>query len=332
MSASDDKQEGVADERRLAWGDKYRPRYSGVATFMRRPLLEEADQWEGVEIGLIGVPFDGAVTNRPGARHGPRQLRDQSTLMGQVNHQTGARPNDLANAADLGDVYIEHPYELNAAIDDIEAFYHTVVKAGIVPVTGGGDHSITLPIMRALAKVHGPVGMVHFDAHCDTGDELFGHKQHHGGPFKVAAEEGILDPKRTIQIGIRGPTEPLWAYSYDSGMTVIHIEELYQMGVAAVIEKAREIAGDGPTYISFDVDGMDPVYAPGTGTPEVGGFTSYEGMQMLRGLMGLNIIGGDLVEVSPPWDPSGTTGLNGVQMMWEILCLASQSVADKRGS
>jgi agmatinase len=332
LNSTDDSQEGVADERRLAWGDKYRPRYSGVATFMRRPHLEEPEQWEGVEIGLIGVPFDGAVTNRPGARHGPRHLRDQSTLMGQVNHQTGVRPHDLANSADLGDVFIEHPYVLDEAIDDIENFYDNVVKAGILPVSAGGDHSITLPIMRALAKAHGPVGMVHFDAHCDTSDELFGNKQHHGGPFKVAGEEGILDPKRTVQIGIRGPAEPVWVYSYESGMTVIHIEELYAMGIPAVIAKAREVVGDGPTYISFDVDGMDPVYAPGTGTPEVGGFTTYEAMQMLRGLGGLNIIGGDLVEVSPPWDPSGTTGLNGVQMMFEILCLAAQSVAEKRES
>jgi len=325
-----DNQEGVADERRLAWGEKYRPRYSGVATFMRRPLREEPEEWEGVEVGLIGVPFDGAVTNRPGARHGPRHLRDQSTLMGQVNHQTQVRPHDLAMSADLGDVFIEHPYELNGAIDDIEAFYDKVVASGIAPVTGGGDHSITLPIMRAMAKAHGPVGMVHFDAHCDTGEELFGHKQHHGGPFKVAVDEGLLDPKRTIQIGIRGPAEPLWAFSYESGMTVIHIEDLYAMGVDAVIAKAREVIGDGATYVSFDVDGMDPVYAPGTGTPEVGGFTTFEGMQMLRGLRGCNVVGGDLVEVSPPWDPSGTTGLNGVQMMFEILCLVAETVDSRR--
>jgi guanidinopropionase len=322
-----DEETGVSDERRKAWGDKYRPRYSGVATFMRRPLLEEAEQWNDVEIGLIGVPFDGAVSNRPGARHGPRHLRDQSTLMGILNHQTGVRPFDLANIADLGDVFIEHPFELNAAIDDIKAFYDTVFAAGIAPVTGGGDHAITLPIMRAMAEHTGEkVGLIHFDAHCDTADELFGYNNFHGGPFKVAVEEGVLDPKRTIQIGIRGPAEALWSFSYDSGMTVIHIEELYEMGIPAVIAKAREVVGDGPTYVSFDVDGMDPVFAPGTGTPEVGGFNTFEAMQMLRGLRGLNIVGGDLVEVSPPWDPSGTTGLNGVQMMFEIMCLVAESV------
>ncbi len=325
-----DEQSGVSDERRKAWGDKYHPRYSGVATFMRRPLLEEAEQWNDVEVGLIGVPFDGAVSNRPGARHGPRHLRDQSTLMGTLNHQTGVRPFDLANIADLGDVFIEHPFELNGAIDDIKAFYDTVFAAGIAPVTGGGDHAITLPIMRAMAEHTGEkVGLIHFDAHCDTADELFGYNNFHGGPFKVAVEEAVLDPKRTIQIGIRGPAEALWSFSYDSGMTVIHIEELYEMGIPAVITKARDVVGDGPTYVSFDVDGMDPVYAPGTGTPEVGGFNTFEAMQMLRGLRGLNIVGGDLVEVSPPWDPSGTTGLNGVQMMFEIMCLVAESAGSQ---
>ena len=176
-----------------------------------------------------------------------------------------------------------------------------------------------------------PSVLVHFDAHCDTGPELFGHKHHHGGPFKVAVEDGALDPERTVQIGIRGPAEPLWGFSYESGMTVIHIEDLYAMGIPAVVEKARAVAGDGPTYVSFDVDGLDPVYAPGTGTPEVGGFTTYEAQQMLRGLRGLDIVAGDVVEVAPPFDPSGTTGLTGAQMMFEILCLLAETVGRKKG-
>ncbi|MFT5111760.1 MAG: guanidinopropionase [Parasphingorhabdus sp.] len=318
---------GVPDARRKAWGEKYQPRYSGIATFMRRELRQdENDSLEGIDVGLIGVPFDGAVTNRPGARHGPRQMREQSTLMGMQNHQTGIRPHELIKAADLGDVYIEGVYDLNQAIAEIEAYYDRIVAANVMPLSAGGDHSITLPIMRALAKKHGPLGLIHFDAHCDTGPELFGHKHHHGGPFRVAVEEGILDPKRTVQIGIRGPAEPLWEFSYESGMTVIHIEEMYAMGIPAVIEKAREIAGDGKTYLSFDVDGLDPVYAPGTGTPEVGGFTTYEAMQMLRGLRGVNLVAGDVVEVSPPFDTGGITALNGVQMMWEILCLMAEQV------
>ena len=331
MSDDDQHAAGVPDERRAAWGEKYLPRYSGVATFLRRPLLEDDKDWADIDIGLIGVPFDGAVTNRPGARHGPRHLRDQSTLMGAQNHQTGVRPHDLAKAADLGDVYIEGVYELDRAIAEIEAFYDRVCAAGVAPLSAGGDHSITLPIMRALSKKTGPLGMVHFDAHCDTGPELFGHKHHHGGPFRWAVEEGALDPKRTVQIGIRGPAEPLWAYSYEHGMTVIHIEDLYAMGLPAVIAKAREVAGEGPTYVSFDVDGLDPVYAPGTGTPEVGGFNTYEAQQMLRGLRGLDIVGGDVVEVSPPFDPSGVTGLNGVQMLFEIMCLMAETAAGKKG-
>ena len=323
---------GIPEARKKAWGAIYKPRYSGIATFMRQELREDPENWDGIEIGMIGVPFDGGVTNRPGARHGPRALRDMSTLMGRMNHQTKARPYDWAISADLGDVLIEGVYDLDRGIDDIENFYAKVVAAGIMPLTGGGDHSITLPIMRAMAKHSGePVGLIHFDAHCDTGPELFGHKHHHGGPFKVAVEDGVLDPKRTIQIGIRGPAEALWDFSYSSGMTVIHIEELYAMGIESVIEQARTIVGDGPTYVSFDVDGMDPVYAPGTGTPEVGGFTTFEAQQMLRGLRGINIVGADLVEVSPPFDAAGITALNGVQMMWELLCLMAEKIGAEKG-
>jgi len=329
---ADDTDNGIPEARKLAWGAVYKPRYSGVATFMRQDLREDPETWDDVEIGLIGVPFDGGVTNRPGARHGPRALRDMSTLMGRINHQTKARPYDWAHCADLGDVLIEGVYELDRAIGDIERFYADVMKAGVMPLTGGGDHSITLPIMRAMAKHTGePVGLIHFDAHADTGPELFGHKHHHGGPFKVAVEDGVLDPKRTVQIGIRGPAEVLWDFSYSSGMTVIHIEQLYAMGLEAAVAKAREIVGDGPTYVSFDVDGMDPVYAPGTGTPEVGGFTTYEAQQMLRGLRGINIVGGDLVEVSPPFDTAGITALNGIQMMWEILCLMAEKIGHEKG-
>ena len=316
----------VPDERKAAFGERYQPRYAGVATFLRRPLVEDPAAWGDYQLGLIGVPFDGAVTNRPGARHGPRALRDASTLMGVVNHQSGIRPHELVRGADLGDVPIEGVYALDRAIEDIEAFYARVAAAGVVPLSAGGDHAITLPILRALSKARGePLGLVHFDAHCDTGPELFGHKHHHGGPFRVAVEDGVLDPKRTIQIGIRGPTEPLWAFSYESGMTVVHIEELYAMGLPAVIARAREVVGTGPAYVSFDVDGMDPVYAPGTGTPEVGGFTSFEAQQMLRGLQGLDLVGGDVVEVSPPFDAAGITALNGAQMMFEICCLLADS-------
>jgi len=201
-----------------------------------------------------------------------------------------------------------------------------------VPLSAGGDHLMTLPVMRAIAKDR-PVGMVHFDAHADTSDGYFGgHKYTHGTPFRRAVEEGLLDPKRTVQIGIRGSmySENDWQYSEDSGMRVITIDEYFDMGVDAVIEEARKVVGDGPTYVSFDVDGLDPVYAPGTGTPEIGGYSTYDAQKMIRGLRGLNLIGGDVVEVAPPFDQSGNTALVGATMMFEILCVLADSLASRR--
>ena len=228
---------------------------------------------------------------------------------------------------DIGDAWVQKPYTLEGSHNEIEAFYQRVIDADVIPLSAGGDHSITLPIFRALAKDQ-PVGMVHFDAHCDTGDDYLGSKFHHGAPFKIAVDEGLLDPKRTIQIGIRGSlNDPdVWKFSHDSGMRVIYMEEYIEMGYQAVIQEARKIAGNGPTYISFDVDALDPVFAPGTGTPEVGGYTTAEAQMMLRGLSGLNLVGGDVVEVAPPFDPSGNTALVGATMMFEILCLLTESV------
>ena len=200
------------------------------------------------------------------------------------------------------------------------------MAAGITPVSVGGDHSITLPILRALAAEK-PVGLVHFDAHCDTGDDYMGSRFHHGAPFSRAVEEGLLDPRRTIQIGIRGSlNDPdVWKFSHDSGMRVVYIEEFFERGWRPIIEEARTIVSDGPTYISFDVDALDPVYAPGTGTPEVGGYSTLEAQMMIRALSGLNLVGGDVVEVAPPFDPSGNTALVGATMMFEILCVIAES-------
>ena len=305
------------------------PRYTGLPTFMRAPYRED---FAGVDIGLIGVPFDGGVTNRPGARHGPREVRNQSSLIRKMNQATGVSPHDICSVADLGDAWVEKPFELENSHREIEAYFQRVIDAGVVPVSIGGDHSVTLPIFRALAK-DGPIGMVHFDAHCDTGDDYLGSKFHHGAPFSRAVEEGLLDPKRTIQIGIRGSVNDsdVWKFSHDSGMRVIYIEEYLEMGYKAVIEEARKVVGDGPTYISFDVDALDPVYAPGTGTPEVGGYSTLEAQMMIRGLQGLNLIGGDMVEVSPPFDPSGNTALVGATMLFEILCVVADSVAARKG-
>lgn len=305
-----------------------KPRYTGIPTFMRAPYAED---WSAVDIGMIGVPYDGGVTNRPGARHGPREVRNSSSLMRKINQSSGICPYDLLRIADLGDAVIERPFQLEQAHDEIGKYFEKVHAAGVIPLSVGGDHSITLPIYRAIAKDR-PVGMVHFDAHCDTGDDYLGSRFHHGSPFRRAVEEGLLDPKRTIQIGIRGGVNDrdIWKFSHDSGMRVIYMDEYVELGPKGVIAEARKIVGDGPTYVSFDVDGLDPVYAPGTGTPECGGFSSVDALMMIRGLRGLNLVGGDVVEVAPPFDPSGNTALMGATVMFEILCILADSVSARR--
>ncbi len=304
------------------------PRFAGIPTFMRLPNVDFATARSEVDIGIIGVPWDGGTTNRPGARHGPRQLRDLSTMVRNVHHVSGTMPFHLASCADLGDTSV-NPVDLLDTLERVGAFYTDLHAAGVMPLTAGGDHLITLPIMRGIAK-GGAVGMVHFDAHTDTWDRYFGgHKYTHGTPFRRAIEEGLLDPKRTIQIGIRGslytPEDKDWGLA--QGIRVVEIEEYFDLGPDKVAALAREIVGDGPTYVSFDVDGLDPVYAPGTGTPEIGGFSTAAAQRMLRGLGGIDIVGGDVVEVAPPFDQSGNTALVGVTMMFEILCLMAEKVA-----
>ncbi len=305
------------------------PRYAEIATFMRAPQVRDPRE---LDIALIGVPFDFGVTNRPGARHGPREMRNMSTLMRAIHHVTKVNPYDLCRVGDLGDVAFSQIYELEACLDDIAEFYGRVHAAGAAPLSAGGDHTITLPIFRAIADKRRPLGMVHIDAHTDTWDEFLGSKYMHGTPFRRAVEEGLLDPKRTIQIGIRGAqnSDEGWTFSLESGMRVVFMEEFTKLGVEAVIAEARRVVGDGATYISFDVDGLDPVYAPGTGTPEVGGLTTIEAQVLLRGLRGLDLVGGDVVEVAPPFDPSGNTALVGATMMYEILCLLAEAVAKRR--
>ena len=304
------------------------PRYTGVATFMRAPLVCDPSK---LDIALIGVPFDGAVENRPGQRHGPREIRNMSCLMRTVHHVTRVNPYELCRVADVGDVPITHAFHIEASHADITEFYRKVHAAGAVPLSAGGDHSISLPILRAIA-VDGSVGMVHIDAHTDTCNEELGSRFTHGTPFRRAVEEGLLDPKRTVQIGIRGAqnSEEGWTFSVESGMRVIFIEEFIELGVKAVIAEARRVIGNGPVYVSFDVDSLDPAFAPGTGTPEVGGMTSIEAQALLRGLHGLDLIGGDVVEVAPPFDPTGNTALVGATMMYEILCILAEAVARRK--
>ncbi len=296
------------------------PRFSGIPTFFRTPAEQDLSK---VDIGVIGVPFDGGVTNRSGTRHGPREVRNQSTLSRRINTATGVQPFDDLRVRDLGDCWIEQPFALEPALGEIEAFYRRVVSAGVTPLSAGGDHSMTLPILRAVGAGR-PVGMVHIDAHADTGDEYMGSRYHHGTPFRRAVEEGVLDPARVIQIGIRGHSNVaggLWGFSEESGMRVMPIEEMQDRGWRWALEEARRVVGTGPTYLSFDVDSLDPVYAPGTGTPEPGGLTMLEALRLVRGLTGLDFVGGDVVEVSPPFDVGGITALHGAAMLFEILCL-----------
>ena len=304
------------------------PRFADIPTFMRLPVQRDAAL---LDIALIGVPWDGGTTNRAGARHGPREIRNMSSLMRKIHPVSGIQPYRLARGGDHGDVPV-NPVDLMDTLGRVEKFFARVHEAGAIPLSAGGDHLITLPIMRAIARAR-PVGMVHFDAHSDTWDTYFGgHKFTHGTPFRRAVEEGLLDPRRTVQIGIRGSLynadDMDWAY--EQGIRVIGIEEYFDLGVAQVIAEARRVVGDGPTYVSFDVDGLDPVYAPGTGTPESGGFSTHEAQRMLRGLQGLDLVGGDVVEVSPPFDPSGNTAIVGATMMFEILCVLADAVARRR--
>ncbi|MEL7466542.1 MAG: agmatinase [Pseudomonadota bacterium] len=300
---------------------RQRPRFTGLASFFRSPY-EEDFEGKGIDIGVCGVPYDGGVTNRPGPRHGPREVRNQSSLMRGINQATGATPFERAKVADIGDAWIQKPYELVGAHKEIEDYFARVKAAGIKPLTCGGDHSVSLPILRALAK-DGPVGMIHIDAHADTGDDYGGSRFHHGAPFKIAVDEGLLDPKRTAQIGIRGSlyTKDMWKFSYESGMRVMLMEEVEEKGWRAAMTEALAFVGDGPIYVSFDIDSLDPAFAMGTGTPEAGGFTMREAQGMIRMLAGREIIGADMVEVSPPFDVGGVTALNGATIMFELLCV-----------
>jgi len=293
------------------------PRFAGPSTFMRLPIAKP----EEVDIALIGVPFDGGTTNRTGARHGPREIRNQSSLVRRVHHVTGLSPFDQARIADCGDVAV-NPLDLNETLEYIASFMEGVRSAGAIPLTAGGDHLISLPILRGLAK-ESPLGMIHFDAHSDTYDSFFGSRYNHGTPFRRAIEENLLDPKRVIQIGIRGAISDAKNYDFAkaAGVRIVFIEELEERGPKAVMEEARAIVGDRLIYASFDIDVLDPSTAPGTGTPEIGGITSREAQKLIRGLAGLNIAGADLVEVSPPLDPTGATALTGATLMFELLCV-----------
>ena len=306
-------------------GTDRRPKpYEGVSTLLDASLRADAVQQAnlaGLDAALVGVPMDLGVTNRAGARLGPRAVRSIERI-GPYHHVHRLAPLSEIRVADIGDVPFRSRFSLEESHQDIEAFHAKLVAAGVVPLSVGGDHSITLPILKAVGAKR-PVGLVHIDAHCDTGGAFEGSKFHHGGPFRQAVLAGVLDPERTIQIGIRGGAEYLWEFSYESGMTVIHAEEFEREGVARTTERIRKVVGDGPTYVSFDIDSLDPAYAPGTGTPEAGGLSTREAMTLVRGCAGLDIVGGDVVEVAPQYDATSNTAQAGAQMLFEILALVA---------
>ena len=295
------------------------PRYMHIPTFMRTPQISDASQFD---IAFVGVPYDGAVTNRPGARHGPREVRNASSMMRTIHPTTRVNPYELYRVGDGGDVPFTRLYEPEAAHQDIERFISGFEKEGVLPLAVGGDHSVTLPVLRALVSDE-PVGLIHIDAHTDTWDEFMGSRYSHGAPFRRAVEERLIDPRRTIQIGIRGAQESTegWDYSASVGMRVVFMDEVTRVGVEAVGQEALRIVGNGPTYLSFDIDSIDPAFAPGTGTPEIGGLTSVEALTLLRSLRGVHLMGADVVEVAPPFDPTGGTSLIAATVLYELLCL-----------
>jgi len=310
------------------------PRFAGIPTFMRLPHVPfDHARFGEVEIGLIGAPWDGGTTNRPGPRHGPRQLRDLSTMIRAKNGATWVAPFELCNCADLGDV-APNPADLMDSLDRMEAFYARVKAAGVVPLTGGGDHLCTLPILRGLARGGEALGLIQFDSHTDLNDVYFGTgKYTHGTPFRRAVEEGLVDPKRYVLVGIRGTAygREDWDFAEANGIRIIPIDEFHRRGPEDVMAEVRSIVGTKPTYVTYDIDFVDPTFAPGTGTPEVGGPNSWAALLVARLLKGVDVVGADLVEVSPPFDTVGGTAWLGVNLMFEMLCVMAERVADRRG-
>lgn len=327
----DPKFRAVADRIFYESGTRMAP-YAGLPTLLDapyQPLDMTAPDLAELDVGLVGVPMDLGVTNRNGSRFGPRAVRTIERI-GPYNHVLETAPVHELAVADLGDVLFSSRYRLEQSHDDIELYFNVLMDHGVTPLAVGGDHSISHPILKAVGR-EGPVGLIHIDAHCDTGGAFDGTKFHHGGPFRNAVLDGVVDPERTIQIGIRGSAEYLWEFSAESGMTVIHAEDVPHMGMTAIAAKARAIVGDGPVYLSFDIDSIDPAFAPGTGTPEVGGLTTREVLELLRALKGVNLVGGDMVEVAPQYDATTNTAHAGAQVLFEILSLMVFSPAIGKG-
>ena len=294
-------------------------RFSGPNTFMRLPSVQSL---VGLDVAMLGIPMDIGTSWRSGTRFGPKQIRAESAMIRPYNLQTGAAPFDSLQVADIGDLAI-NTFSLADSLRIIAESYGLILKHDVIPVAMGGDHSITLPILRAIAQKHGPVALVHVDAHGDVNDEMFGEKETHGTVFRRAYEEGLIDPAKTYQIGLRGTgyaaTDFTEAQAW--GFQMWLAPDLWHRSLSGLGAEIRRDIGDRPTYITYDIDSLDPAFAPGTGTPEIGGLTTPQALELIRALKGLNVVGCDLVEVSPPYDPSGNTALTGANLLYELLCI-----------
>ena len=299
-------------------GGNEMPRFAGPGTFMRLPAAEGA---EGLDACFVGVPMDIGTSHKPGTRFGPRQIRAESAMLRPYNMATRLSPFDRMQVADIGDVAID-TFDLKRSVHIIEETFTSIVATGCVPLAMGGDHTLTFPILKAVAARHGPVGLIHVDAHADINDEMFGERIAHGTPFRRAFEAGVIDPVRTWQIGLRGTgyADDDFEWSRAQGFRVVQAEQCWHRSLAPLMEEVRAEMGDGPVYLSYDIDSLDPAYAPGTGTQEIGGLTTIQALEIVRGCAGLRLVGCDLVEVSPPLDPVGTTALVAANLLYEMLC------------
>ncbi len=299
-------------------GGNEMPRFGGPVTMMRLPSQSSA---EGLDACFVGIPMDIGASNRPGTRLGPRQIRDESRMLRPYNMATGAAPFEHLQVADIGDVAI-NTFDLKKSVDIITEAYREILGHGVIPLTLGGDHTLTWPILRAIKERHGPVALVHVDAHADVNEHMFGEEIAHGTPFRRAWEDGCLQNDKVVQIGLRGsgyaPGDFAWGRA--QGWSVVTAEEIRGRSLVGLMRQVRELIGDTKVYLSFDIDSLSPGIAPGTGTQEMGGLADWQAQEIVRGMAGLNLVGGDLVEVSPPFDPSGTTATLGANLLFEMLC------------
>lgn len=303
------------------------PRFCNTGNFMR---MERVNSAEGLDFAIFGIPFDTACSYRVGARFGPQAIRNISVMMKTNNPIHEVNILDYLKGADMGDVNVVPGY-IHPTYDAIEKFTAEIVNAGAMPIALGGDHSVTLGELRAIAKKHGPVSLIHFDSHADINDEVFGEKYNHGTPFRRAIEEGLIDPHKSIQIGMRGSLYDAGEFKLAAslGLRTIPSHEVREMGIPALIEEIKARVGDNKAFLSFDIDFFDPAYAPATGTPEVGGFTSLEGLTIIRGLDSVNFVGFDIVEVAPPYDHAEITSLLAANVVFEFLSVLALQKKDK---